>query len=157
MDSWLSAQKLSKESVFSSYVPSKEKEFQTNLIFVFMRKNRWTHCRYLERLGCNILSMCSDCSLIVMDELGPHEADATLFRKNPKPFDGQTHFSIAGTCRIFWPEIVNHPKVEIITISEDNRNDRALLNYIQCKISSPNDYSRGYSSELTKGSSSLVK
>ena len=84
--------------------------------------------------------MCSDSSLIVMDELGPHEADATLFRKKIlNLLDGQTPILgvLQEPAESFWPEIVNHPKVEIITISEDNRNDRALLNYIQCKISSP--------------------
>ena len=42
--------------------------------------------------------------LIVMDELGPHEADAALIsEKNPKPFGwADSHFrGITGTCRIF--------------------------------------------------------
>ena len=44
-----------------------------------MRKTDEHTADTFDRLGCNILSMCSDCSLIVMDELGPHEADAALF------------------------------------------------------------------------------
>ena len=119
----------------------KEKEFpnESNLLFLCGKTDEHTADTF-ERLGCNILSMCSDCSLIVMDELGPHEADATLFRKKIlNLLDGQTPILgvLQEPAESFWPEIVNHPKVEIITISEDNRNDRALLNYIQCKISSP--------------------
>ena len=75
-----------------------------------------------------------------MDELGPHEADAALFRKKIlNLLDGQPPILgvLQEPAESFWPKIVNHPKVEIITISEDNLNDRALLNYIQCKISSP--------------------
>ena len=58
----------------------KEKEFpnESNLLFLCGKTDEHTADTF-ERLGCNILSMCSDCSLIVMDELGPHEADATLF------------------------------------------------------------------------------
>ena len=111
------------------------------LIFCFLCGKTDEHTAdTFDLLGCNILSMCSDCSLIVMDELGPHEADATLFRKKIlNLLDGQTPILgvLQEPAESFWPEIVNHPKVEIITISEDNRNDRALLNYIQCKISSP--------------------
>jgi nucleoside-triphosphatase len=118
----------------------KEKEFpnESNLLFLCGKTDEHTADTF-DRLGCNILSMCSDCSLIVMDELGPHEADAALFRKKIlNLLDGQTPILgvLQEPAESFWPEIVNHPKVEIITISEDNRNDRALLNYIQCKISS---------------------
>lgn len=119
----------------------KEKEFpnESNLLFLCGKTDEHTADTF-DRLGCNILSMCSNCSLIVMDELGPHEADAALFRRKIlNLLDGQTPILgvLQEPAESFWPEIVNHPKVEIITISEDNRNDRALLNYIQCKISSP--------------------
>lgn len=119
----------------------KEKEFpnESNLLFLCGKTDEHTADTF-ERLGCNILSMCSDCSLIVMDELGPHEADATLFRKKIlNLLDGQTPILgvLQEPAESFWPEIVNHPKVEIIIISEDNRNDCSLLNHIQYKISSP--------------------
>ena len=83
----------------------KEKEFpnESNLLFLCGKTDEHTADTF-DRLGCNILSMCSDCSLIVMDELGPHEADAALFRKkNLKPFGwADSHFrGITGTCRIF--------------------------------------------------------
>ena len=110
-----------------------------NLLFVCGKANGHTADTF-NCLGCRILSMCSDCSLIVMDELGPHEADAALFRKKIlNLLDGQTPILgvLQEPAESFWPEIVNHPKVEIIIISEDNRNDCSLLNHIQYKISSP--------------------
>ena len=75
-----------------------------------------------------------------MDELGPHEADAALFRRKIlNLLDGQTPILgvLQEPAESFWPEIVNHPKVEIIIISDDHRNDRSLLNHIPSKISSP--------------------
>ena len=97
----------------------KEKEFpnESNLLFLCGKTDEHTADTF-DLLGCNILSMCSDCSLIVMDELGPHEADATLFRKKIlNLLDGQTPILgvLQEPAESFWPEIVNHPKVEIIT------------------------------------------
>ena len=84
-------------------------------------------------LGCRILSMCSDCSLLIMDELGPHEAKAALFREEILHLlDGQ--IPVLGVLQepaeACWPEIVNHPNVEIITLSESNRNNSSLCEHI---------------------------
>lgn len=82
----------------------KEKELpnKSNLLFLCGKTDEHTADTF-DRLGCNILSMCSDCSLIVMDELGAHEADGFISEKNPKPFGwADSHFrGIARTCRIF--------------------------------------------------------
>ena len=133
-------------SVHMYHLKERELPNKSNLLFLCGKTDEHTADTF-ERRGWNIISMCSDCSLIVMDELGPHEADAALFRKKIlNLLDGQTPILgvLQEPAESFWPEIVNHPKVEIITISEDNRNDSSLLNHIQYKISSPNDYSRGY-------------
>ena len=53
---------------------------EQNLLFVCGKANEYTTDTF-NCLGCRILSMCSDCSLLIMDELGPHEAKAALFRQ----------------------------------------------------------------------------
>ena len=114
-------------SVHMYHLKEKELPNKSNLLFLCGKTDEHT-------------AMCSDCSLIVMDELGPHEADAALFRRKIlNLLDGQTPILgvLQEPAESFWPEIVNHPKVEIIIISEDNRNDCSLLNHIQYKISSP--------------------
>lgn len=119
-------------SVHMYHLKEKELPNESNFLFLCGKTDEHTADTF-DRLGCNILSMCSDCSLIVMDELGPHEADAALFRKKIlNLLDGQTPILgvLQEPAESFWPEIVNHPKVEIITISEDNRNDCSLLNHI---------------------------
>ena len=86
-------------------------------------------------------------STLIQKILDDYKKTAALFRKKIlNLLDGQTPILgvLQEPAESFWPEIVNHPKVEIIIISEDNRNDCSLLNHIQYKISSPNDYSRGY-------------
>ena len=112
----------------------KEKEFpnESNLLFLCGKTDEHTADTF-DLLGCNILSMCSDCSLIVMDELGPHEAKAALFREEILHLlDGQ--IPVLGVLQepaeACWPEIVNHPNVEIITLSESNRNNSSLCEHI---------------------------
>ena len=118
-------------SVHMYHLKEKELPNKSNLLFLCGKTDEHTADTF-DRLGCNILSMCSDCSLLIMDELGPHEAKAALFREEILHLlDGQ--IPVLGVLQ----EIVNHPKVEIIIISEDNRNDCSLLNHIQYKISSP--------------------
>ena len=71
--------------------------------------------------------------LLIMDELGPHEAKAALFREEILHLlDGQ--IPVLGVLQepaeACWPEIVNHPNVEIITLSESNRNNSSLCEHI---------------------------
>ena len=105
---------------------------EQNLLFVCGKTSEHTSDTF-DRLGCGILSMCSDCSLIIMDELGPHEAKAALFRQEilrlldgPIPVLGV----LQEPAHAYWPEIVNHPKVKIITLSESNRNAPSLCEHI---------------------------
>ena len=60
-------------SVHMYHLKEKELPNESNLLFLCGKTDEHTADTF-DRLGCNILSMCSDCSLIVMDELGPHEA-----------------------------------------------------------------------------------
>ena len=105
---------------------------EQNLLFVCGKANEHTADTF-NCLGCRILSMCSDCSLLIMDELGPHEAKAALFREEILHLlDGQ--IPVLGVLQepaeACWPEIVNHPNVEIITLSESNRNNSSLCEHI---------------------------
>lgn len=111
---------------------------EQNLLFVCGKANEHTADTF-NCLGCRILSMCSDCSLLIMDELGPHEAKAALFREEILHLlDGQ--IPVLGVLQepaeACWPEIVNHPNVEIITLSESNRNNSSCVS-IFCRIFEP--------------------
>ena len=119
-------------SVHMYHLKEKELPNESNLLFLCGKTDEHTADTF-DRLGCNILSMCSDCSLIVMDELGPHEAKAALFREEILHLlDGQ--IPVLGVLQepaeACWPEIVNHPNVEIITLSESNRNNSSLCEHI---------------------------
>lgn len=86
-----------------------------------------------DRIGCDVLARQKDGSLFIMDELGPHEAGAALFRGEIlKLLDGPV--PILGVlqmpCERSWPEIVCRPDVQIITVTERNREDPALFMYL---------------------------
>jgi len=119
-------------SVHMYHLKEKELPNESNLLFLCGKTDEHTADTF-DRLGCNILSMCSDCSLLIMDELGPHEAKAALFREEILHLlDGQ--IPVLGVLQepaeACWPEIVNHPNVEIITLSESNRNNSSLCEHI---------------------------
>ena len=84
---------------------------EQNLLFVCGKANEHTADTF-NCLGCRILSMCSDCSLLIMDGQIP------VLGVLQEP---------AEAC---WSEIVNHPNVEIITLSESNRNNSSLCEHI---------------------------
>ena len=72
-----------------------------------------------------------------MDELGPHEADAVQFREMVlQLLDGPTPILgiLQQPAEFSWPEIVNHPRVEVIPLSKDNREDTSLIEHIWQKI-----------------------
>ena len=105
---------------------------EKNLLFVCGRADAHTSETF-NRLGCSLLSECLDSSLIVMDELGPHEAKADMFRQKvlrlldgPIPIVG----ILQDPAEVFWPEIVNHPDVRILTISIKNLS-RNLLTLVR--------------------------
>ncbi len=105
---------------------------EDNLLFVCGKPGANVSDRF-DRMGCEILSECLGCSLIVMDELGPHEADAALFHEAVlKSLD--ENIPIFGILQApaedNWPDIVNHPDVKVIEITEHNRNDAKLIDNI---------------------------
>lgn len=108
-------------------VPSEE-----NLLFVCGKLTEDIPLRF-ERLGCSILQQSENCSVMVMDELGRHEAKAQLFRQailrqvNGKiPILGVLQAPADG----YWPEITNLANVKILNVTTENRDDPELLKEI---------------------------
>lgn len=86
-----------------------------------------------DHLGRRVLAESEGCSLLVMDELGPTEAEAALFRRAVIDcLDGETPVLgvLQAPAERFWPEVVNHPDVLVLQITEENRDGPALTEKI---------------------------
>lgn len=106
-----------------AFVPTAE-----NLLFVCGKADETVSERF-DRLGCTALSECEGCSLIIMDELGPHEARASFFRQAVlKLLDGD--IPVIGVLQApaedFWPDITAHPHVRVLEITEENRESEEV-------------------------------
>lgn len=96
-----------------------------NLLFVCGRADVYTSERF-DHLGCETLERSNGCDLIVMDELGPHEADAVLFHTAVlNLLDGTVPILgvLQAPAERFWPDIVKHPEVRLLEVTEENRED----------------------------------
>ena len=79
-------------------------------------------------LGCAALADTAGCRLLVMDELGPHEEAALRFQAAVfRTLDGST--PILGILQQaqsqFLDRIARHPRVTVLTVTEENRNTLA--------------------------------
>ena len=79
-------------------------------------------------LGCAALADTAGCRLLVMDELGPHEEAALRFQAAVfRTLDGST--PILGVLQQaqsqFLDRIARHPRVTVLTVTDENRNTRA--------------------------------
>ena len=79
-------------------------------------------------LGCAALADTAGCRLLVMDELGPHEEAALRFQAAVfRTLDGGT--PILGVLQQaqsqFLDRIAHHPRVTVLTVTEENRNTLA--------------------------------
>lgn len=106
---------------------------QNNLLFVCGKADCTTVQRF-NQLGCNFLAQSEGSSLIVMDELGRHEANAQAFRQAvQKQLDKD--IPIIGVLQepaeSHWPEIIAHPNVKILTVTKENRDDPMIIKEIQ--------------------------
>lgn len=106
-----------------------------NLLFVCGKQSAYISQRFND-LGCRALAACTDCSLLVMDELGPHEADAALFHEAVlQRLNGDIPILgvLQAPAEAFWPDIVKHPKVHILEITEENREwEDIIARIISC-------------------------
>jgi nucleoside-triphosphatase THEP1 len=105
---------------------------ESNLLFVCGKADDRTRERF-DVLGCAALAKCSARSLLVMDELGPHEAEAALFRQAVlKLLDGD--IPILGVLQApaerFWPEITHHPNVRMLEVTENDRDQKEIIDDI---------------------------
>ena len=78
-----------------------------------------------DALGCAALAGTEGCSLLVMDELGPHEAQAVRFQAAVfRALEGG--IPILGVLQQadsdFLRRVACHPRVTVLTVSEDNRD-----------------------------------
>lgn len=76
-------------------------------------------------LGCAALADTAGCRLLVMDELGPHEAEAARFQAAVfRALEGDT--PIIGVLQQaeseFLDRIARHPQVTVLTVSVANRD-----------------------------------
>lgn len=90
--------------------------------------------RRFDLLGCQALQDAKSCSLIVMDELGPHEERAEKFGEAvTELLDGDVPIigvlqKTAGCC---WSQIAAHPAVKIVEITKENRDTLQIAEEIR--------------------------
>ncbi|MBQ2753017.1 MAG: nucleotide kinase [Firmicutes bacterium] len=103
-----------------------------NMLFICGRSKENVAERF-DLLGCDIVSKCYGYNLVVMDELGPYEADAALFHKSVLDILN-SNASVLGVLQApaedFWPDIANNPDVKVVHINENNRDDNNLIDDI---------------------------
>lgn len=108
-----------------------------NLLFVCGRPDAGAPERF-DYLGRRALD--GRCSLFVLDELGPHEGDALLFRRAVLALlDGGVPVLgvLQAPAERFWPDIVHHPAVQVLEITEDNRDRKEIAERIASVIAAP--------------------
>ena len=81
--------------------------------------------RRFDDLGCAALADTAGCGLLVMDELGPHEAEAVRFQAAVfRALEGD--IPILGVLQQaesdFLDRIARHPQVTVLTVSPENRD-----------------------------------
>lgn len=94
-----------------------------NLLFVCGHPDGATAARF-DTLGCTALAESVGCDLLVLDELGPHEATAARFRRAVCALlDGDTPLLgvLQAPAEDFWPELTRHPAVTVLALTPENR------------------------------------
>lgn len=97
----------------------------------FTRENFLFRCGHggdpgrFDRLGCAALEDTAGCALLVMDELGPHEAEARQFQAAVfRVLEGE--LPVIGVLQQaesdFLDRIARHPQVTVLTVSPENRD-----------------------------------
>ena len=79
-----------------------------------------------DRIGCGLLAASCDCDLILMDELGPNEANSEAFRRAVwNTLDGE--MPVYGVLQVadsdFLDAVASRPDVQVIVVSEENRDN----------------------------------
>ena len=100
-------------------VPTEE-----NLLFICRAVDDQVMERF-DRMGCAALTERQDVTLLVMDELGPHEVNARVFQRTVRQaLDGT--IPILGILQkadsVFLKEIAEHPEVKLVEVTKENRD-----------------------------------
>ena len=105
--------------------PSENEYTDENRIFSRRKGILYIDPSDFDRIGCGLLASAGDCDLILMDELGPNEANSEKFRKAVwNVLDGEV--SVYGVLQVadsdFLDAVAARPDVQVITISLENRD-----------------------------------
>lgn len=106
--------------------PSETEYTDENRIFFRRKGVLYIDPADFDRIGCGLLANCGDCDLILMDELGPNEANSEKFRQAVwKVLDGG--LPVYGVLQVadsdFLDAVAARPDVQVITISQENRDN----------------------------------
>lgn len=106
-------------------LPAAEERVFTPENFLF-RCGQGGDPRRFDQLGCAALADTAGCALLVMDELGPHEAEAVRFQEAVfRTLEGA--IPVIGVLQQaeseFLDRIARHPQVTVLTVSRENRDD----------------------------------
>ena len=105
-------------------LPAAQERAFTSENFLFRCGHGGDPARF-DDLGCAALADTAGCRLLVMDELGPHEAEARRFQAAVfRALEGDT--PIIGVLQQadseFLDRIARHPQVTVLTVSVANRD-----------------------------------
>ena len=106
--------------------PSEREYTDENRIFSRRKGVLYIDPSDFDRIGCSLLAASCDCDLILMDELGPNEADSDAFRQAVwNTLDGEV--PVYGVLQVadsdFLDAVASRPDVRVIVVSEENRDD----------------------------------
>lgn len=108
-------------------LPAAQERAFTSENFLFRCGHGGDPARF-DDLGCAALADTAGCRLLVMDELGPHEAEAKQFQAAVfRTLDGALPVLgvLQQTESEFLERIARHSRVTVLTVSEENRNTLA--------------------------------
>ena len=105
--------------------PSETEYTDENRIFSRRKGVLYIDPSDFDRIGCGLLAKCGDCDLILMDELGPNEANSEKFRQAVwNVLDGDV--PVYGVLQVadsdFLDAVAARPDVQVITVSLENRD-----------------------------------
>lgn len=106
---------------------------EKNFLFMCGNSDTETEKRFND-LGSRALKESKSCDLIVMDELGPHEADAKEFHQTVlDTLNGNV--PVLGVLQKpadpFWSDVTNRSDVAVVEVSEDNRSQSSFIETIE--------------------------
>ena len=110
--------------------PSETEYTDENRIFSRRKGVLYIDPADFDRIGCDFLANCGDCDLILMDELGPNEANSEKFRQAVwNVLDGDV--PVYGVLQVadsdFLDAVAARSDVQVITVSRENRDSMPHL------------------------------